>query len=125
MKRTILIFILVQIGLPCVAQTEATQYFMNSLPQVSINNPAFIPRYNFSIGLPVLSSMAFQYSNNGFSYNDLITKSNGEVVADLNKWNKALTQKNYITTSAQVDLLRIGVRVNRKVYLQLSSTAKE
>jgi hypothetical protein len=107
------------------AQTEATLYFMNSLPQVSVNNPAFVPRYNFSIGLPVISSIAAGYSNNGFSYNDLITRSNGEVKADLSKWVKALTGKNYITTSVQVDLLRVGFRINPKLYLQVSATARE
>lgn len=107
------------------AQTEATQYFMNGLPQVSINNPAFVPQYNFSVGLPVISSMATGYSNNGFSYDDLITRSNGEVKADLSKWVKALTDRNYITTYTQVDLLRVGLRINPKLYLQISGTAHQ
>ena len=34
------------------AQHEATLHFMKSLPQVSHNNPAFQPRYKFSLGLP-------------------------------------------------------------------------
>jgi hypothetical protein len=98
---------------------------MNSLPQVSIYNPAFVPRYNFSIGLPVISSIGAGYSNNGFSYNDMITRTNGEVKADLGKWVKALTEKNYITTSAQVDILRVGFRINPKLYFQVSATAHQ
>ena len=71
------------------AQTEATSYFMNSIPQVAIHNPAFVPNYKFSIGLP-FSSIMMGYSNNGFSYNDLVTRQDGNVSADLNKLVKSL-----------------------------------
>jgi hypothetical protein len=125
-KRWLVVLLFLTMGVwSASAQTEATLYFMNSLPQVSINNPAFVPRYNFSIGLPAISSIAAGYSNNGFSYNDLITRSNGEVKADLSKWAKALTAKNYMTTSVQVDLFRVGFRINPKLYLQVSATAHE
>ena len=126
MTKQCFVVLLLTLGTLCAqAQTEATQYFMTSLPQVSINNPAFLPRYNFSIGLPVISSIATGYSNSGFSYNDLITRSNGEVKADLSKWVKALTEKNYITTSTHFDLLRVGFRINPKLYLQISATAHQ
>ncbi len=104
---------------------EATQYFMTSLPQVSINNPAFIPRYNYSIGLPGLSSIYAGYSNNGFSYNDLISKSNGDVIADFPKLTKALADKNYVTTSSSIELIRVGIRLNPAWYIQASATARE
>jgi hypothetical protein len=55
----------------------------------------------------------------------MITRSNGEVKADLGKWVKALTEKNYITTSAQVDLLRVGFRINPKLYVQVNATAHQ
>lgn len=105
------------------AQTEATGYFMNSIPQVTIHNPAFVPNYKFSVGLP-FSSMMMGYSNNGFSYNDLITKKDGNVSADLNKLVKSLADKNYITAVGQMDLLRVGFKINPKLYIQVNATGK-
>ena len=125
MNRLLLLFLVLIAIVPVCAQTEGTLYFMNSLPQVVINNPAFVPKYKFSFGLPGISSVAVGYYNNGFSYNDLITKSNGEVSADLSKWVKSLTAKNYITSTAQVDVLRFGFRINSKLYVQANMTAHE
>lgn len=111
-------------SLSAIAQSEGTQYFMTSLPQVSISNPAFVPQYNFSIGIPGLSSVATGYYNSGFSYNNLITKTNGEVKADLPKLIKSLSDNNFITVTQNMDLLRVGFRINPTVYLQVSSTER-
>jgi len=105
------------------AQSEGTLTFMNSLPQVVINNPAFIPKYKISIGLPGSSIMGF-YANNAFSYNDMIRHVHDSVKADLSKLSAALKTQNYITQAAQVDLLRLGIRINSKLYVTLSSTTK-
>lgn len=105
------------------AQIETTSYFMNSLPQSVISNPAFVPKYKFSLTLPGTSFMA-GYSNSGFSYNDLIKRENGKVVADLSKWASKLPNKTNITTAAQLELFRLGLRINPKLYVTLNSTAK-
>lgn len=124
-KRYVIAAILILGTAPLMAQVEGTQYFMNSLPQVSINNPAFVPQYNFSIGVPALSSIATGYYNSGFSYNDLISKSNGDVVADLPKLERALGAKNFTTVTGHMDFLRVGFRVNPKWYFQVSSTGHQ
>ncbi|NOT75630.1 MAG: hypothetical protein HOP08_11945 [Cyclobacteriaceae bacterium] len=112
------------IGTATFAQTESTLYFMNSLPQVMDVNPAIMPRYKLSIGLPGISSVAGVYSNNGFTYNDITSKSNGVVVGDLSKLSENLPEKNYIAVGAQVDVFRFGMRINPKMYLMFSSSLK-
>ncbi|MBS1543774.1 MAG: hypothetical protein JST14_09090 [Bacteroidetes bacterium] len=105
-------------------QTEGTLYFMNSLPQVVEANPAIMPRYKMSIGLPVISSVAAIYTNNGFTYNNLATKTNGVVTANLSNWVNSLAQQNYIQLTAQADLLRFGMRIKPRTYIMFSSTLK-
>lgn len=105
------------------AQIEGTQYFMNSLPQYVGNNPAFFPRYKFALGLPG-SMIGASYSNNGFNYNDLTKVENGKRVADLSRLAKALPEKTYITTTAQVDLFRLGLRITPSAYLSLNSSVR-
>ncbi len=120
------IFAFVAVGLSFTtarAQVEGTLYSMNSLPQVVVSNPAFVPKYKFTLGLPGISSFALGYANNGFSYNDFTKKENGETKADLSKLSPALTDMNYITPSAQVDLFRLGLKI-KKLYLTFSATGK-
>src|SRR4051812_36684770 len=126
MKSATFIFLLCALLLPgaLFAQNESTLYFMNSLPQSVDLNPAIQPRYKMTIGLPFISSIGATYSNNGFSYNDIITKVDGLVKADLTKLTQNLAAENYITLAQQTDLLRFGLRLNPKMYLTVSSTAR-
>src|SRR5262245_38644771 len=93
------------------AQIETTSYFMNNLPQHVISNHAFVPKYKFTLGLPI-SSIVATYSNNGFSYSDLLKKENGRTVGDLSKLSNSFSDKNYIKNSVQVELLRLGIKIN-------------
>lgn len=116
--------LLVVSGFTSLAQVEGTLHYMNSLPQVVNNNPAFVPKYKFSLGLP-FSSLYQGYTNNGFSYNDLVTRKHGQVNADLSKWISALPDKTYIGLAVSLDVLRLGFWVSPKIYVTLNSTAKE
>ncbi|GHN01988.1 hypothetical protein WSM22_34770 [Cytophagales bacterium WSM2-2] len=106
-----------------VAQTESTLTFMNSLPQVVYNNPAIIPKYKVSVGLPGSSVMAY-YSNNAFTYNDAIKHEHDSVKADLPKLYGNLKPNNYITQALHLDLFRLGIKINSRLYITLNSTAK-
>ena len=105
------------------AQNEGTMYFMNSLPQVVYLNPAFVPKYKVSVGIPG-SSIFVSYSNNGFRYNDLIKKEGDVITADLDKFYSNLKEKNYITQTAQVDVFRLSLKVSPRIYLTYNSTTK-
>ena len=105
------------------SQTEGTMYFMNSLPQTIYLNPAFVPKYKVSVGIPG-SSIFINYSNSGFRYNDIIKKDGDAIIADLDKLYSNLKEKNYITQAAQVDAFRISLKVSPRIYLTYNSTAK-
>jgi hypothetical protein len=123
MKKTLLIILAGFIGSVAVAQNEGTLTFMNSLPQVTYNNPAIMTKYKLSVGLPG-SSIAMFYSNNGFAYKDVYTKVHDSVKADLPKLNSALKPNNYVTQAMQIDVFRFGMQITSKWYVSLNSTAK-
>ncbi len=108
-----------------LAQTEGTLYFMNSLPQVVEANPAIMPRYKTSIGLPGISSFGGVYANNGFAMDQFITKVDGISKIDLSQWTKNLAEKNYVNLAAYADVFRVGLRVSPKWYVMVSSTVKQ
>jgi hypothetical protein len=105
------------------AQVEGTMPFMKGLPQVTYYNPAFKPEYKFSFGLPG-SSVFYQYSNNGFNYNDFISKQNNVLTADMSKLYAKMKDKNYINNNVQADLLRVSMKVDARLYLTFNVTAK-
>lgn len=123
MIRTCFSALLIAVSLSGFAQVEGTLHFMKVLPQVVNNNPAFRPLYKGHIGLPG-SSVFVAYSNNGFTYNDLVSTQNGVTSANLDKLFAALKDKNYIAQSFQADLFRMGFELSPKFYLMGNVTAK-
>jgi len=107
----------------CFGQVEATMPFMSSLPQVTYYNPAFRPAYKFSFGIPG-SSVFMQYSNNGFSYNDLVSKENNFLTADLDKFYDKLKDENYVNTNVQADLFRVSMKASARMYFTANVSAK-
>src|SRR5690349_8564514 len=106
-----------------LAQNEGTLYFMNSLPQVTYVNPAFVPKYKVSIGLPG-SSIMLSYANSGFSYDDFATKKDGVASADLDKLYANMKDKNYISQAVQVDLTRLSIKMGPRFYFTYNTSAK-
>ncbi|MFM8744582.1 MAG: DUF5723 family protein, partial [Cytophagales bacterium] len=107
-----------------LAQTEGTLGIMTILPQHVDINPAFIPTFKSSFTLPGTSFGLF-YSNNGFTYNDLVSRQqNGSSIADLAKLRGTLKPENYITTAFSVDLFRASFRINKKLLMSLGALGK-
>lgn len=107
------------------AQTEGTLYFMNSLAQVVEANPAIMPRYKTTIGLPAISSMGGVYTNNGFQLSQFISTTDAGSNLNLSEWTQGLAEKNYINVSAFADVFRVGLRITPKWYVMASSTVKQ
>lgn len=124
MKPFLIASILLHLCSALFAQTEGTMALMASLPQQMDINPAFAPKFKSSFTLPGTSFGLF-YSNNGFTYNDLMTRqSDGSRVADLAKLRGALKPENYITTAFSIDLLRVSFRINNKLFMSLGAQGK-
>ncbi|WP_017733830.1 DUF5723 family protein [Nafulsella turpanensis] len=113
-------------SLPLLAQQEATLHSMQSLPQNHYINPAFTPQQQFYLGLPGISSTYLSVTNSGFNYSSLVSVNpeTDSLYIDLIGLQKGLGKKNYLNLSAQTDVLSLGLKVNARMYLFLSSTLK-
>ena len=69
-----LIFFHIIISESVKAQDPQTLYYMNSVPQSTIMNPALQPSYNVFVGLPVISSLQVGAGNNKLGLTDIIMK---------------------------------------------------
>lgn len=123
MKRGLLHILFFLLVFDAAGQMEGTLHYMNTLPQVVNNNPAFVPRYKYAVGLPI-SSLYEGYTNSGFSYNDLVTRQDGQVKANFTGLLNTLPKNTFITAAAGADLFRLGLKINPKIYLSANVTGK-
>jgi hypothetical protein len=104
---------------------------MDRIPQSNQLNPAFQPNCNFYFGVPGLSSLYIDLSNNSLSVNKVLqyNKSLDSVIyflnpnADRNIFFDALKNENNFFTNLQEDILSFGFRVGR-MYFTFNSSIK-
>ncbi len=128
--KKIIYFIFVLVTFPSedslFAQQDLTLYNMDVVPQRMYDNPAFKPSYStVNIGLPLISSQYFNFSNTGFKYSDLI-KHGSDDSLHLNVPNmlKKLAKNNYLSVAYRTDLLSFGFQVKKKNYFSFNATEK-
>ena len=107
------------------AQQNFTLYNNQRIPQSMYANPALMPYSKVNIGLPVISSVYFNFSNNGFKAKDVLIKGSDDSlrISPGNLISK-LKKDNYMSMAFQTDLLSFGFRVAGKHYFSFNSTEK-
>ena len=103
------------------AQTGQTLYFMETLPQSALLNPAFQHAHNFHIGLPGISSVNVNASTNFATLGDIIFKhpqydsliSFLHPDANLGDFTRKLRDGNSITPNLHINILSLGFRARR------------
>ncbi len=113
--RLLLIAFLCVSSAVVVAQQDKTLFLMHELPQANIVNPAVGIKCKFYIGVPVLSSVHFNYSNTLCTVNEAFGSVAGSDSLKLNLQNIVdQTHKiDLISVEQQLTLLDFGYRWNR------------
>ncbi|MCK5823412.1 MAG: hypothetical protein KAG95_05370 [Bacteroidales bacterium] len=125
MKRLIYFFLLYFIIINVNAQESSTLYFMQSIPQSNLINPAIQGKCKIFVGLPALSSIYFDVST-GIAYNDILTKNNATNKFDLD-FDKLITRldsTNYFSTSVNINLLSLGLQFKNNLYFTFDVSDK-
>jgi len=101
------------------AQENQTLYYMG-IPQSRLMNPALQSSCGFYFGLPGLSSVYFNYSNNSFSPDDFVFKGTGEYAGslitilhpsyDIDDFLDKLPGRLYFSPEVHVQLFALGFR---------------
>lgn len=84
-------------------------YFHKKLPQSTLINPVFTSSCNY-IGIPVVSSLYFNYDNTAFSYNRLFPKSSsGSRVPDINYLADKMHNLDLLSVEVNTNLFSLGM----------------
>ncbi len=91
-----------------LAQTDNTLFFMHTIPQSNLVNPAVQIPCKVFVGMPLLSSIHFNYSNSYFSYNDILSKSGDSLHANINYLNRNPNSIQNISGELHISLINFG-----------------
>ncbi len=121
MKKTFTSIILMLFVLVCQvrAQSDMIGYgLIKTLPQANALNPAMLPDYKFTLGLPGLSG-AHVYSGNNFITLNKLTAKDAEGNLTLAPIFSGLKNNNRVNSEGNINIFHLGIR-NQKSYTAFS-----
>ncbi|MBI9067482.1 MAG: hypothetical protein JEZ09_09340 [Salinivirgaceae bacterium] len=107
-KISLLFFIF--LSLNCFTQQNNTLFLLHDLPQSNLMNPATPLTCKWYVGIPVLSSIHFNYANSSFSYNQIFTPTNTSYEPNVTGLIKRLHSRNSISTELHLQLFALAYR---------------
>ncbi len=109
--------------LSAAAQPDFTMPSLRRTYQSTYINPAFMPKYKFSIGLPVISNFYINNTRLGFNVED-VTASIKDSLVDLNTFHSRIQGDAIgLSTTVNTDLFHISFRIG-KAQFGFNSTLK-
>jgi hypothetical protein len=124
MKKRLLTIFLAMVFTCVNAQNSQVSYFMN-IPQNHFLNPSFRPSSRIYIGLPAMTGMNLNISNNFFNFRDVFMKGaeiSGKSFSFLNpdfdvaRFLSRVKEKNFFETNLNIQLLGVGFAIGPKNY---------
>jgi hypothetical protein len=87
---------------------------LKNITQRNKINPAFMTGDRIFAGFPLTSSIRFSYSNNGFTYNDLIKRdADDSLYFDIENMISKLDSRNSMQTNMENDIIWFGVTIGK------------
>ncbi len=99
-------------------QQNNSLYFTDRIPQSIQLNPALQPMASSFVGMPLISGLEVNAGNNALGFSDILIKQKDSLFLPAatkeisDKTLNTLRKNNIFATSAQVDLLSFGFKIN-------------
>ena len=117
MKKIIITLLLVTSVSLIKAQQALTLYNMDVIGQSNQVNPSLMPENGMYIGIPMLSSTTFLFTNSGFTWRDLHwIRPDDSVNIDIANAISKLSEKNFISMSFRTNILETGFRIKNNYF---------
>ena len=130
-KSLYLLVLLAIIMQEAASQNSQTLYFMN-LPQNHLLNPALKPSNSFYLSVPALTGININVNNNFVNFSDVImpNQKGDSLISflhpDYNPDNflKKLKTSNFIAPEINIQLLGLGFKAGKDMYISLDITER-
>jgi hypothetical protein len=93
-----------------------TGYQIQYMPQRASMNPAFTPHSKINIGIPIFSAININYSNQGFTYHDLVKQNGDSLVLDMDHMISGLDSRNRLAFEFETDLFSFGLKQGKNFF---------
>lgn len=131
-RQFIFTLIAFTVSISMYSQVSNTMYFMDRLPQSNQLNPAYQPKFDLYIGLPVLSTIQINAGNNSLKVNDILFYNSSidslisfmHPLASKSAFINALKPQNTIYTNLQTDIISFGFRSRNDMYFSFNLALK-
>lgn len=111
--RTLLV-LSVFVGIFTAEGQQLTAFQLRGLTQRNNLNPAAMPSGTVQFGMPFFSGIGFNFTNNGFAYNDLLRRSaDDSLVLDPENAISKMQTRNRMALDLEIDWFTFGIRAGK------------
>ena len=130
-SRYLLILLLIIILQDAASQNSQVLYYMN-LPQNHLLNPALTPSNSFYLGVPALTGINININNNFVNFSDVImpNQKGDSLISflhpsyNVDNFIKKLNAINFISPEINIQLLGMGFRAGKDLFVSLDVTER-
>ena len=110
MKKIIALFIL-SFSISCFSQNKQILYNFTSVPQSLMTNPGSDFKYQWFIGIPLLSGMSANVGSSGFSAYDLFANDGVDFNTKLRNVVSSTSRRDKLAINEQVQIFNGGFKI--------------
>ena len=127
--KILYLFLISLLSTTTYSQQINTDYFIENNPRRQDYNPAFKPKTDYFISLPILGMTQLSLGNNSLTVSDLVYTVNGQTISfkhpdgNTDKLYNVIQPNTLIRADAQTNILAFGWRIQRD-FLTFSLTEK-
>ncbi|SFT89429.1 Thrombospondin type 3 repeat-containing protein [Lishizhenia tianjinensis] len=119
--KTSLVLLVLTLVTQVRAQQDYSLYTLSSLQHTLYTNPANTVDGKIYIGIPAISSLYFNFTNNLATPKDLFENTPTGTRLRVNHLTNLWNQKNYVGASINVELLSFGFKIREKNYIHFTA----
>lgn len=109
--RTILLFLVFSISLGCFSQNRQIVYNFTSTPQSLLTNPGSDVKYNWFVGIPLLSGISANMGSSGFSAFDLFANNGVDFNVKLRNVVFSTSRNDKVSINEQLEIFSGGFKL--------------
>jgi hypothetical protein len=110
MRKILLLFIF-SVSISCFSQNRQILYNFTSVPQSLLTNPGSDVKYNWFIGIPLLSGISANVGSSGFSAFDLFANNGVDFNAKLRNVVFSTSRNDKVSINEQLEIFSGGLKL--------------
>ena len=109
--RKLLLLLIISGSISCFSQNKQILYNLTSVPQSLLTNPGSDVKYNWFIGIPLLSGISANVGSSGFSAFDLFANNGVDFNTKLRNVVSSTSRNDNVSINEQLEIFSGGVKL--------------